>query len=254
MSGDDLRDATAINLSLFNLVAVGIGYALAPVLIPRKGAESNVHDDADIIGSLPVFVVITALSFHHTLSSGGDVETRWASTSLSSRACLWLYVVRQVVSFPFVFVGGAKFSDKVLMTVHHIVSIVAYANGILTNRLHWYATLDGCCEITTIFLNLLLAFRVVGYKGVLNTINGITLWATFLIFRLGLFPYWLWRFSVDVASHPEETSAKVTKFELLFYPATNVLLLAMSITWFVSLTKGMLKALGMLPAKAGKAS
>lgn len=238
---------------LFNLAAVGFGYALAPVLIRQKGAESNVHDDADIVGSLPVFAVITGLAFYHTLSSGGSVETRWTSTSISSRAFLWLYLVRQLVSFPFVFIGATKFSDKVLMTVHHIVSIVAYGNGLLTNRLHWYATLDGCCEITTIFLNVLLAFRAVGYKGVLNTVNGITLWAAFLIFRLGLFPYWLWCFSVDIARHPGETSAKVTKFELLFYPATTLLLLAMSIMWFVSLTKGMLKALGMLPArKAGK--
>merc|ERR1711918_64633 len=118
-------------------------------------------------------------------------------------------------------------------------------------RMHWYATLDGCCEITTIFLNNLCLFRTLNYKGLFNSINGISLWATFLIFRLCLFPYWLWQFYADVSEHPDKSVATVSYFELGFSPATTVLLLAMSTMWFMGITKGMLKALGLMSSKAG---
>ena len=199
---------------------------------------------------MPVFALIAWLAFQHTLTSGGTVTSRWEDRSPASTAFLWIYVIRQLISFPFVFVGGMKASDKVLMTIHHVVSIVAFGSGLHTGRMHWFATLDGCCEITTIFLSILLLFRAVSYKGVLNTVNGVVLWMTFLVFRLALFPFWLWQFRSDLVAHPAETSAKVNTFELYFYPTTTLLLLAMSTMWFISITKGMLKSVGLLSAGA----
>lgn len=238
---------------LVNLAVVALGYMLAPVLIPRA-AKSNVHDAADLISATPVFLVMTWLACQHTLDyHRADVRERWNATSPASYAFFRLYLVRQTISLPFMFIGSMKPSDKVLMSVHHVISIAAYGRGLLTGRMHWFGTLAGCCEISTNFLNVLLIFRAVGYKGILNTINGVTLWCVFLIFRLALFPYWLWRFGSDVFEHPTETAATVPSFELIFYPATIALLLAMSITWFATLTKGMLKVLGLSDAKAGKA-
>mmetsp|Transcript_132859 Transcript_132859/g.413073 ORF Transcript_132859/g.413073 Transcript_132859/m.413073 type:complete len:248 (+) Transcript_132859:72-815(+) len=234
---------------MVNIVAVGFGYLVAPTLVPRT-AKGNVHDDADLIGAMPVFALIAFFAFHNTFYSGATVHERWAGTSDASYAFLWLYVIRQIISFPLVFVGGMKASDKALMTMHHIASIIAYGGGLYTGRMHWFATLDGCCELTTIFLNFMLLFRALSYKGVLHTVNGITLWVTFLVFRLALFPYWLWKFGSDVHAHASESSAKVTMFELVFYPATTVMLLAMSVMWFISITKGMLKAMGVLKASA----
>lgn len=238
---------------LVNLAALAIGYTVAPRMIPCS-AKSNRHEDADLLASIPIFLVMAWLAWHHTLLTGSEVEERWAGTSPSSYAFLWLYVTRQLASFPFVFLGSMKLSDRVLMTVHHIISIIAYGGGLCTGRMHWFGTLNGCCEITSVFLNNLLLFRAIGYKGALNTINGVTLWSVFLIFRLVLFPYWLYCFHSDVAEHPTVTSAKVSSFELLFYPCTTILLLGMSIVWFVTLTKGMLKLIGATGAKAdGKA-
>eukprot|EP00325_Prymnesiales_sp_UTEX-LB-985_P022906 CAMPEP_0174719388 /NCGR_PEP_ID=MMETSP1094-20130205/30962_1 /TAXON_ID=156173 /ORGANISM="Chrysochromulina brevifilum, Strain UTEX LB 985" /LENGTH=264 /DNA_ID=CAMNT_0015919673 /DNA_START=15 /DNA_END=809 /DNA_ORIENTATION=- len=235
---------------LVNLAAIAVGYTVAPRIIPRS---ANRHEEADLLASIPIFLVMTWLAWHHTLSTGSAVQERWAGTSQSSYAFLWLYVTRQLASFPFVFLGSMKLSDRLLMTLHHIISIIAYGGGLYTGRMHWFGTLNGCCETTSVFLNNLLLFKAIGYKGRLNAINGVTLWSTFLIFRLVLFPYWLYCFYSDVNGHPAVTSAKVSSFELIFYPCTTIVLLCMSIVWFVTLTKGMLKVIGVIGATDAKA-
>merc|ERR1712113_133219 len=101
-----------------------------------------------------------------------------------------------------------------------------------------------------IFLNNLLLFRAMEYKGVFNTLNGIILWLSFIVFRLVLFPYWLYQFRMDLKTDPSETAARTTLFERTVYPATTIMLFLMSAMWFVSLTKGMLKALGIVKPKS----
>jgi len=157
---------------------------------------------------------------------------------------------RQVVSFPAIFMGDLKLADKILMTVHHVVSIICYGGAIATLRMHWWACLDGCCEVTTIFLNNLLLFRAMDYKGVFNSLNGVCLWLSFIVFRLVLFSYWLYQFYMDVSNYPDETIRKTTLFERTVYPCTTILLLLMSTLWFGSITKGMLKALGIIKPKS----
>jgi len=251
VAGTEVDEKAGLMWLVINLITVGLGYMIGPRLMP-KTEKTNIHDDADLIGSMPIFFLMTYLAFAATFSTGSELQQRWEDTSWNHEAFLWLYVMRQIVSFPFIFTGGMSNADKVLMTLHHIVSIMAFGGALVTKRMHWYATLDGCCEITTIFLNFLLYFRAIGYKGFFNSINGVTLWFTFMVFRIILFPYWLYRFGTDIAYYPAETSAKVTTWELVFYPFTNVLLLAMSTTWFISITKGMLKAVGMIPESPKK--
>merc|ERR1712078_750644 len=77
-------------------------------------------------------------------------------------------------------------------------------------------------------------------------INGVFLWLTFVIFRLVLFSHCLRSLWVDSRDHPAVTVDTITTFEYLLYPTTNVLLLVMSTVWFVGITKGMLKQIGVL--------
>jgi len=231
-----------------NVVGTGAGYWLAPKLRP-KDAKSNRHSDADLIGSIPIFFPLVYFAIKHTCSHSHPVQTRWTETSPAAISFLWLYVMRQVVSFPGLFLGDLSLANKILMAVHHVASIICYGGGLATQRMHWYACLDGCCEVTTIFLNMLLLFRAIDYKGVFNSLNGVALWLSFILFRLVLFPCWLYQFYQDLNNYPGETTAKTTLFERTCYPATTILLLLMSAQWFVSITKGMLKALGMMKPK-----
>jgi len=232
-----------------NVLSMGVGYWLAPKL-RLTDAKSNRHSDADLIGSIPMFPLICYFAIKHTYTHSDPAQVRWNETSPAAISFLWAYVMRQVVSFPAVFMGDLKFADKILMTVHHVASIICYGGGIATLRMHYWACFDGCCEVTTIFLNNLLLFRAMEYKGVFNTLNGIILWLSFIVFRLVLFPYWLYQFRMDLKTDPSETAARTTLFERTVYPATTIMLFLMSAMWFVSLTKGMLKALGIVKPKS----
>jgi len=103
-----------------------------------------------------------------------------------------------------------------------------------------------------VFLNILLLSksntRTAGWLTAnfapLLKLNGALLWFTFIVFRLLLFPCWLYLFATDW-SHllSEEQKAKMTWFELVTYPAVTFLLLVLSSMWFASIHKGMMKAL-----------
>ena len=74
--------------------------------------------------------------------------------------------------------------------------------------------------------------------------SGLLLWAGFVVFRLVLFPVWLYVFYVDLTVNNAPRMAEgATWFELCFYPATMTFLLVLSSLWMVPLTKGLIKAL-----------
>ena len=94
---------------------------------------------------------------------------------------------------------GLPLSARAPMIAHHVLSIVAYSGGLSTGRMLFWGNFDGCCEITLIFLTVLQASKLKGgtfrIAGPLLLINGICLWLSFLVFRIVLFPVWLYMFA-----------------------------------------------------------
>jgi hypothetical protein len=147
------------------------------------------------------------------------------------------------------------FSHKIPLLSHHILSCVAYSGGIITGRLHFWAVFDGMCEFTNIFLNVLLLTKTSGgpsfgpkFKdklGVLFDVNGVLLWLSFLIFRICLFPLWLFYFFQDYLNIPQDISTElwitVSTFEFTFYPLVTLFLMCLSTLWFWKLTIGVIK-------------
>ena len=144
------------------------------------------------------------------------------------------------------------------MLAHHLLSCLAYSSGMHFNRMHFFACLDGLCEICNLFLNPFLLMRhkearfgehLTRSLGSLAMVNNLLLWLSFLLFRMCLFPTWLAMFIVDVrAMFVQRTlvlagQQSLTWFELVFYPAVTLFLLALSAIWFAKLTKGAIKEL-----------
>jgi len=149
------------------------------------------------------------------------------------------------------------------MIGHHVLSIAAYGGGLWTFRMHFWACLDGLCEITNTFLNTLLLSRTKGgdfadrYKAALGdflTVNGGLLWLSFIIFRLILFPVWLVWLWYDVATMPKQSLASITTIELVFYTSVNVFLLCLSFQWFLKINHLFFKALRGGLSSADKAA
>ena len=148
----------------------------------------------------------------------------------------------------------AKPGLRMQMTVHHIISSIAYGGGLLTGRLHFWAVFDGCCEVTTIFLSALFLVKThfpPGTHGVVEAVSGLGLWFAFVVFRLALFPAWLYLWYRDVQEHPEFAWDGLLPLERYFYPFVTVTVFVLSCVWMVPITKGILKALGLIGGGKG---
>lgn len=211
---------------------------------------------ADVIFALPFYVLIFVFSMKATYELYGDVTSRWHGTTFSSQQFQLLYVVRMTTHIPIQWVVLASNpSLRLQMTGHHVLSAVAYGGGLITARCHFWACLDGCCEFSTIFLNLVFAFKWLApekQSGLLFQASGMLLWIGFVVFRLTLFPAWLWFFYVDARDNPSQSWDRVSMFEQYFYALVTLFLLVMSCIWFIPITKGMLKGLGLIGAKKAR--
>ena len=147
------------------------------------------------------------------------------------------------------------------MSLHHALSGFAYALSLLvTKRFAWFGCFDGLCEISTLMLTLLFVAKdgLLGTNSVsklMTSIFGLLLWLTYLVFRIALFPTWFYLFFADYATVRASGALKSNAqnpLEANFYISTNVVLLVLSSVWFYSITKGMLKALGIVKTKPKK--
>ncbi|CAE8591432.1 unnamed protein product, partial [Polarella glacialis] len=139
---------------------------------------------------------------------------------------------------------------RLQMTIHHILSALCYLGSLGTGRMHFYATLDGCCEVTTCLLNGVFAFKFFSPRDdskhwCAKALLGTFLWLGFVVFRLLLFPAWLWSFYSDVTQHPSESWDRITVAERFGYPMVTIFLLCVSLAWMTPITKGFFKVLGI---------
>jgi len=212
---------------------------------------------ADLIFSLPFYIVICLLAITASIDLMADVSTRWHGVTFCSKCFQLLYVARMSTHCPIQWIVlKSNPTLRLQMTAHHILSIIAYGGGLCTGRCHFWANLDGCCEFTTVFLNLMYAFKWFGAASYVKSqaFVGVMLWGGFIVFRLVLFPVWLWWFHSDITEHPAQTWDQVTVVEKYFYASVTLFLLVISCVWFVPITKGLLKALGVTKtAKKDKA-
>jgi hypothetical protein len=232
----------AVAWTAVNVLLCAAAYVASPRIFKQPGG--NPHTRADLISSTPVFVLLAYYAIANTLELRGSVADRWAGVTEAGTSFFVLYIVRQTFSFPFVFLSGLGARDKALMTVHHLLSICAYATMLVTQRMHFYGTLLGMSEISTCFLNAMLILKGLQREAsALFVLNGLCLWVTYLVFRMALFPGCLWLFAGDARSDPAGTIDRLTAGEKWGYLGSAVVLLAMSTKWFIGVTKGMLKVL-----------
>jgi hypothetical protein len=214
----------AVAWTAVNVLLCAAAYVASPRIFKQPGG--NPHTRADLISSTPVFVLLAYYAIANTLELRGSVADRWAGVTEAGTSFFVLYIVRQTFSFPFVFLSGLGARDKALMTVHHLLSICAYATMLVTQRMHFYGTLLGMSEISTCFLNAMLILKGLQREAsALFVLNGLCL------------------FAGDARSDPAGTIDRLTAGEKWGYLGSAVVLLAMSTKWFIGVTKGMLKVL-----------
>jgi hypothetical protein len=224
---------------------------------PKKGERiekptfAQRLDAADSVFSMPFFPLLMVLALHGTyeLWAMGTLHARWHVQLPSTRWFQLLYVTRMATHMPVQWVTLQRDPKlRLQMSMHHVLSVVCFSAGLIFDRAHFYAAFDGCCETSTVFLNTLYFLKTVAPKDTYPktaAASGLGLWLGFVFFRLILFPAWLYLFISDMRNHPEQTWDLMNGFERYGYILTNLVLLALSLMWFVPITNGLLKALGL---------
>jgi len=213
---------------------------------------------ADLFFSTALFPVMTWSAMVGSWRLRADVALRWHGVVPESQFFMMLYTTRATLHCLLQCKMRMSWSHFVLMTLHHILSMLCYSGGVLLQSMHFWGCLDGCCEMSTIFLNNMYLFKEVKLGGRelrqvlpawVYAANGLFLWLSFLVFRILLFPLWLCLWYRDVSLSPETTWDRSTYIECYLYPAVTVFLFILSAYWFVPVTKGLLKALGLAGKK-----
>jgi len=217
---------------------------------------------ADTLVSIAIFPALTGAALVACAETYHDVESRWRGITPAGRFTLMLYTSRTVLHVPVQSMQRMSRAHLFCMTLHHLLSVLCFGNGLLTGNQVFWGCLDTCCEMSTIFLNNLYICKevTVGDKELkdlmpswLYAANGFLLWLSFLVFRISLFPTWLYFWYRDVTESPSLTWDRSSALERYLYPSVTAMLLVLSTMWFVPVTKGMLKAFGIgAGSKAGK--
>jgi len=210
---------------------------------------------ADTLVSLIIFPLLAGSAIVGSYKLSHDVELRWHSNVIESRFFIRLYMARAIFHCFLQCFEKMSWSHMLLMSLHHVISTVAYSEGLCTGNMHFFGCLAGVCEMSTIFLNNLYLSKELTFGGTelkevmpkwLYAMNGVCLWLSFLVFRICLFPTWLYIMYVDAKAYPQEMWAKATAMEKYGYPCVTVFLFVLSSYWFIPITKGMLKHLGLI--------
>lgn len=261
-----LRDAglaTVVGIVGFAVCYAAIALAGVTIYDSKKGtvqAEpslANKLDAADGVFCQPFFMLLVYLALKATWDLSGSLGDRWHTVTFESRWFQICYVTRMATHIPIQWVTLANNPAlRLQMTAHHVLSAACMGFGLLTGRMHFFAVFDGCCEVSTLFLNSLFLFKVFAPPdacGLGKAVSGLLLWASFLVFRLALFPAWLYIMYADSVAEPSRTVALITPFEKFVNPSVTLFLFFLSCAWMVPITKGLVKAVkGVLGGKGVK--
>jgi len=228
----------------------GLSFATFLCWLVSEGKGAARRDFAHILVWFPFNVLLLYAAGSACYDLRGSTTERYFAKSASSHTFMHMYISAQFIGV----VLQASSDDlrkQVPILTHHVVSIVCYAGGLYFQRMHFWACADGMCEVTTLFLNVLMLSKtktktaewMAANIPLLLKCNGFMLWLTFIIFRLVLFSCWLVGISFDFFHLSAVQRSEITRLEMVVYPATNVFLLVLSYTWFTKIHAGMMKVL-----------
>lgn len=252
MSGPRPGDVTHFeNLSMIGaLILIQIvAFCVLHRLVP-KGVENPMAMARDGC-MLLVLPGLLYYSFSTTMQLYSTLDDRWFGHCPQGLEFMRLYISTQLFQSFIDLASPGSLSSKIPMLAHHVLSSYCYGSSIFLQRMQFFASFDGNCEATTPFLMVLNLGRTKGggveewvkaKLGPLWVVNGLFLWLTFIVFRLLMFPLWLYVFFKDIYSMPNSSWERLTWNELTVYPVVTLFLLVLSFGWFLRIHAGLMKA------------
>jgi len=230
------------------ITGCGVVYLLSWFIVPKTHMGRK-WEVMDLIFSLPYYPFISALALNSVFALSG--KDHFGDYVTSSYFCLLFYAAGNIIHIPITFLKENAWKFKLQMLVHHLLSITCYVNGLLTLKLHFFGAMDALCEISTIYLNFVFLFKEFGAPQLLQSINGVVLWITYLFLRIFLFPKWLYMFYTEIIADPSQWEG-MNWVERYLCPLTTFILFVLSSIWMISITKGLIKNINAYLSKKTK--
>lgn len=239
-----------------------LGVAAAQLLAMMLAPKNHKLVAGNILLWLPAGPLLCYLAAKGCLNTyfGTSIATRTLTATPSGISAIRGYVALQLVGTVveltrMLRMEPKKRSKQFPIIVHHIVSILACVCTQYHRRLMSSACCLICVEFSTIFLNMLLftkseAFKPWLEKNIpwLEALSGVGLWFTFIVFRILLVPYIMYRWIADHTSGDPST-LNCTYVEVIYPLGVAFLVWVLSLTWFKKIHKGFMKAMKKLLKK-----
>lgn len=211
--------------------------------------QSQRIEAADILFSLPFYVLLVGLAQVSFYELYGDLSSRWTGVTVASKYAMILFSFRMFLHSPVQWVvlkGSPEF--RLQMMVHHLYSGGCAFVALVLGRGHFWFVFTLIAEVSTVFLNGVLGLKWLSPQNstlycVINTFCGVMLWIGFIVFRLVMLPVLSIWFLWDASMYPSKTLSNWTTFELVIYSLTVPLLIVLAFVWFGPITQGFFKAL-----------
>mmetsp|Transcript_5130 Transcript_5130/g.9441 ORF Transcript_5130/g.9441 Transcript_5130/m.9441 type:complete len:262 (-) Transcript_5130:298-1083(-) len=238
-----------INTTVFMSIAYGIIWKICPMLSKVKEEfRASFADNILNFFYVPLLCYFAVASVTNLWAWG--LHGRWLATCYESYLFLLLYVSKNTMrTFSSLMLGDKK-ETIVLIHIHHVISVACYGFALYSSRFHFYACLDGVCEVSVIFLNNKQIWRNMGWskQNKLYILNAHCLAITWMLTRVTLFPVWMYLWCKDHYMYPEIVERE-SYFEAIVYPTTTFVLWLMSISWFIPIVSELGRLIGLSPGK-----
>jgi hypothetical protein len=234
---------------------VALSYLVAWLLL--KGSVPPDQDlwlIVDVVACSPVVLYLSWKAVIATAEHHSGLEARWFGSSEASIAFQLMYVAWTIVHIGITCLRHMTPLNRNMMLAHHMLSLASYSGSLITGRSHFWACFAGCCEITNVFLNNVFLAKHFKWNGVPLELslqrsfacNSLLLWISYVVFRLILFPVWMFLWFRDRNLLITRGLDVMSRYEKVLYPCAIGFLLVYSVVAFVPITKGLMKTLGAL--------
>ena len=191
----------------------------------------------DAIFGLVYYPLLVVLAFDACCDLHVDARQRWMGTTVSSATLGKLLTSRMIVHMPYLLLKESpeEVARRPGYMVHHCIVVVAYGAGVFRSLAHFWGAAAALCEATNIFLTVdeaLMSWpKVYAELVVPRQCLQLGFQATYVVFRLALFPAILCVMCADARSMAAADFARLGVFELLVFPASLSFVLALSVSW-----------------------
>lgn len=215
----------------------------------QKYSKLTVSGQMELIQNAVNLVTVLLLGPLYTLAAIETrltAETRWEKPNYWGQIALLIHCASTIYDL---YLYVRYFNKGPELYLHHVLILGNYLPTLVTGHLCHWAYWDGTVEFTNVFLCYVYIARILECRNnIFFPIMGGLLLISFIVIRIVGMSWWLYQWAVDYNESYEYFSRNKSIAKYTAFP-TTFFLLSLSAYWLIPITKGFLKAIGVIKPK-----